>query len=1144
MHRLLFLSQKFSGLITLLCLGTTLSWAQTIVTGGITGVVTDSSGAAVAGASLTLKSSATAETFNTTSSDSGDYHFALLKPGDYTLATTKDGFKTAARTVTVLLGQNSMINVSLEVGSTATTVEVSGTPALLQTENANISTNFDTKQMQEIPNPGGDVTYIAQTAPGVTMNSSTLGGYGNFSTFGLPGTSNLFTMNGNDYNDPFLNLNNSGSSNLLLGGNEVQEVAVVNNAYTGQYGRQAGSQIDYSTKAGANAFHGNAVYDWTGRYLNANDPINKATSPIGGPINPRPFENNNQWAASLGGPIIKDKAFFFVNTEGIRYIFGSIHPATIPTPAFQTFVMNNLPSVVPAAQLGATRAFYQNLFKLWNAAPSVTNAVPNAGSCSANGLPATIGGDQCTQSWSDSVSSGNKEWLISARIDYSFSDKDKVFGRMKFDRGTQPTYTDTINPTFDTFSVQPQNEGQLNYTHIFSPTVVNNFIGSVLYYSAIFGSVNAGSPALNLIPGNLIFTDGAVTNLGFGSGTINGYGGGFLFPQGRNVTQWGLVDDLSIARGHHDFKMGVNFRRDDISDHTASEITVYPAVQTTLLGFANDAAVSGTNYNFAVSPVQPVAFYSIGLYFQDEYRVTSKLTMTLALRADRNSGGVCQHNCAGLPVVPFSQLPHGADTPYNQSFVTGNKTIIPGNEMIVFQPRFGLAWTPFGSKMVIRTGVGLFADLYPGTILSGIDTNFPQVNLWNVPDPNNGSLAWDLKSPTTTAFPNSGVALVQTCNAAFTSNYNNGGSLTTYLATPGLPAACATTPALNDVSRNLQNPKYVEWNLEVQYQLTPNTIFSINYVGNRGYSELYTNGYQNAFGFGSLPLLPADPRVGRVNFLNSGAISNYNGLTLSIQANSWHGLSGRFNYTYADALDEVSNGGVLPFSIFYSLVNQINPNNLRLNYASADYDVRNQVSASYIYELPFKSTNRLLNSVIGGWQVSGTVFARGGFPFSAYDNATISSLAANNLSTSTSTILLQPTFGQRNFSNVDGCVRSGCFGIVGGVNSTAPFLFAPATNFTGNVVGRNAFRGPGFLGGDMSVRKNFKLTERIAFQLGLNAYNWFNHANYGTPYPATNFGGAFGQVIFTQTPPTSPYGAFASAATDMRIAQIQAKVTF
>jgi hypothetical protein len=1116
------------------------SFAQSIVTGGISGTVTDQTGAVVTGVKLTLVNPAIGATYSATSSASGEFNFALLKPGQYTLTVAKDGFKTATRTVTVVLGTTVTVNTALEVGSSATTVEVNAdTGAQLQTENANISTSYEIKQIQEVPNPGGDITYVAQTAPGVTMNNATGGGYGNFSTFGLPATSNLFTVNGNDYNDPFLNLNNTGSSNLLLGGNELQEVSVTNNAYTGQYGRQAGSQVDYTTKSGTNSWHGDAVYNWTGRFLNANDPVNLATSPAGGPLNPRPFENNNQWAASLGGPIIKDKLFFFLNNEGIRYIFGSIHSASAPTPEFENYVLGNVP------QDAATQAFYQNIFKLYNGAPNIANAVPTPGSCTAAGgwtpatLPAALSANTCTEAWTNSVSAGNKEWLLSARIDYKFSDTDQVFGRMKFDRGVQPTYTDSINPIFDTSSTQPQNEGQLNYTHIFSPTVVNNFIGSVLWYSALFGSVSANSPALSLFPGNLAFSDGSLTNIGFGSGNPGGFGQGFLFPQGRNVTQWGLVDDLSVTRGNHSFKMGVNFRRDDISDHTASELALYPAVQTTLLGFATDEVASSTQYNFATSPVQPVAFYTFGLYFQDEFRVNPNLKLTLTLRADRNSGGACQHACAGLPVNEFSDLAHGADIPYNQSFQTGLTTIIPGVEKVVFQPRFGVAWTPWGSKTVIRAGVGLFSDLYPGTILSGIDTNFPQVNLWNVPG---GSLAWDLNSPATTAFPTSGVALVQQCNTAFNSNYFSGGNLNTYLATPGLPAGCATTPTLNDVSRNLSNPKYVEWNFEIQHALGTKAIVSANYVGNYGYDELYSNDYQNGFGFGDLPATAPDPRVGLVKFLTSGAVSNYNGLTLSIKANTWHGLTGSFTYTYSHALDEVSNAGILPFSVITSITNQINPYSLRDNYASADYDARHQLSASYIYALPFKSEHRLLNSAIGGWQLSGTMFYRTGFPFSVIDGGTLGGLAGNNLNPSFNTILLQPEFSRRNFSNVDSCVAAPCFGIAG-TGSTAPYLFAPATNFTGDVVGRNAFRGPGFLGGDMSLRKNFQFTERVGFQIGLNAYNWFNHANYGAPYPNTN-APFFGQAVFTQTPPTSPYGAFAAAATDMRIAQITAKITF
>ncbi len=262
----------------------------------------------------------------------------------------------------------------------------------------------------------------------------------------------------------------------------------------------------------------------------------------------------------------------------------------------------------------------------------------------------------------------------------------------------------------------------------------------------------------------------------------------------------------------------------------------------------------------------------------------------MTLRADRNSGGTCQSACASLPTTPFNDLAHGPTIPYNTSFRTGSSTIVPGVEKVVFEPRFGFAWSPIGQNTVIRGGVGLFTDLYPGTILSGFDTNFPQVNLFNVPT---GTVAFDLNAPGSTAFSTSGPNLVTQCNAAFLSNYNTGGSLTTggasgggYAgAAKGIPGGCLNTqgnlavPTLNDVSRNLKNPKYVEWNLEVQHTFGSRTVLSVDYVGNHGYDGLIFNDDLNGFGFGNLPTTAPDPRVARVNFLNNGGISNYNGVT-------------------------------------------------------------------------------------------------------------------------------------------------------------------------------------------------------------------------------------------------------------------------
>jgi hypothetical protein len=475
-------------------------------------------------------------------------------------------------------------------------------------------------------------------------------------------------------------------------------------------------------------------------------------------------------------------------------------------------------------------------------------------------------------------------------------------------------------------------------------------------------------------------------------------------------------------------------------------------------------------------------------------------------------------------------MPHGATIPYDQSFQTGLHAIFPNMEKVVFQPRFGMAWTPWGQNTVIRAGVGVFSDLYAGILLSTIDTNFPQVNAFAL---SAGQVAFDTNPPATTAYPNAGLTAVRGCNAGFNTNFFNGGNLISYQTNnPG----CGV-PLLTDINRNPQNPKYLEWNAEIQHQLGARTVVSANYVGNRGYDEFIFNDYLNAFGFGNLPATVTDPRVLRVNFVNNNAYSNYNGLTLSIQEQNWHGLTARFNYTYSKALDLVSNGGLpfTPFSVLNSITNQIDPFNVNANYGPADYDNRHSLTASYLYELPFKSQNRLMNAAIGGWQISGTLFYHTGFPFTVIDGATIGGLAATN-NLGGGTIVLQPISSKRNYTNGQACVLAPCF-------TTADFT-APADGFTGGVVGRNAFRGPGFLGGDMSVRKSFKVTERVNFQLGLNAYNWFNHANYAGPTTSTAFGSSFGQTLFTTTPPTSPYGAFAAAATDMRIAQIQGKLIF
>jgi len=221
-------------LIALLLGALSVTFGQTITTGDVAGTVKDTTGAVVPGATVTIKSS-TGDNRTQTTDNAGNYRFTFLKPGDYVLSATAAGLKTDVTKLEVQVGQAVTVDLVAKVQATQEVVEVLASAALVETENANLSSTYSTKQVNELPAPGGDITSIAFTAPGITV--STGSGYGNFSSHGLPGVSNLFTVNGNDYNDAYLNLNNSGASNLLLGSNEIQEVAVVQNAYSVQYGR-------------------------------------------------------------------------------------------------------------------------------------------------------------------------------------------------------------------------------------------------------------------------------------------------------------------------------------------------------------------------------------------------------------------------------------------------------------------------------------------------------------------------------------------------------------------------------------------------------------------------------------------------------------------------------------------------------------------------------------------------------------------------------------------------------------------------------------------------------------------------------------------------------------------------------------------
>src|SRR5580704_5451397 len=242
-------------------------FGQTATTGDIAGLVTDPAAAVVSGAPITLKNVDTGSLTSTTTNGQGLYNFSFLQPGKYSVSANAAGFQKVIKTVTVILGTSTTVNLQLSLSSRNESVEVSDEVAGVQTEDANLQTNINAQQIALLPNPGNDLSAVALTAPGVVMNTtggSVFGG-GNYEFFGLPSNSNVFTYDGANDNDPYFNINNSGATNLSLGLNDVKETSVVTNGYSGQFGGLAGANINYVSKSGTNSYHGNAEYWWNGR---------------------------------------------------------------------------------------------------------------------------------------------------------------------------------------------------------------------------------------------------------------------------------------------------------------------------------------------------------------------------------------------------------------------------------------------------------------------------------------------------------------------------------------------------------------------------------------------------------------------------------------------------------------------------------------------------------------------------------------------------------------------------------------------------------------------------------------------------------------------------------------------------------------
>ena len=1086
--------------------------AQSLTTGDITGTVKDPSGGLMPGVHVVLKNAGNGATQASETNPQGYFRFSFLPPGSYSVTAEATNFTTAQKNLPVQVGQITTVEIQLSIKSTAASIDVSEAVTGIQTDTANLSTAVNAQQLATLPNSGNDMTFYALLVPGVQM--STNGGYGNFSSFGLPATSNTFTVNGAVNNDVYLNLGNSGASNLMLGSNAIGEAAVVNNGYTGQYGGLAGSQVNYVSKSGTNVYHGNAIYYWNGRELNANNWFNNQSG------DPRPFSNVNMWATSVGGalPKQKDKTFFFFDYEGTHIVLPTNVLAKIPSPQFATATLNNL------AATGQAQAvpFYKNVFNLYAGAAGASTAVPvPGGGC---GTFTTLGaGVPCALQFRSNVGNFTKEYIWSLRVDHNIGANDRIFGQFQRDNGTQPTYTDPINPIFNAFSPQPSWNAQLSENHTFSPTAVNQIILTGQYYSARFGPADYNA-VLAVFPTVIRFSPALFSNMG---------GEGYNWPQGRNVTQYQIIDDFSKSTGAHTLKFGLNFHRIDLSYLSYQTFQQGRITERNLTDFYNGGGTGNfLQQNFPQVSEAPFAFYNLGLYAQDEWRISPQFSLTLVLRGDHNSNPVCQVNCFSNLAAPFNSLVHNANIPYNQVIQTPLHQALFATTRILWQPRVGFAWTPSTKKntTVIRGGFGIFGDTFPGQIAGPMATNTPGRNSFTI---NNGKI-----TPQT---PGNLFTTASAANASLLAGFNSG-------ATVGqITAANPFFQLPNFTTQNnpYKQARYQEWNLEVQHTLKWDMVASINYVGNHGTQEIMQNNGLNGYApnFAGLPSTQPDARFLTVTQYQTGAVSNYTGLILSLRKSMSHGLQFGAGYTYSHALDMVSNAGFDQFDLNTapSIINPQNPYNLRqYNYGNADYDMRHYLSVNYVWDNAFRRIFKKggPEALVGGWTFAGTVFYRTGQPFTVIDSAATGALTGNGYG---GTIFATPILpGYSNCGKPATDPSTPCLAI----NQFSPSTSSP-TGF-GNQT-RNNYRGPGYYDNDLSITKNFKIPHWEAARLGLGFqfFNLFNHANFDKPINDIAQGpGVFGTINNLVSAPTSILGSFVGADASPRIIQVRAAFVF